>query len=156
MRLTPCTKQRLHGEERGGEVSASLQIKRNVLEAEGNLFPGVCNRASQLPDCIWSHPAALAGEAAGWGAAQHRGWASPGWALSEPPSKGSFQAEGAWFATIPKATGQGGLSLRGVKMRGGFSERKYWFFSVPATHLTKNIVRLKANVNISLWHKYPL
>lgn len=77
MRLTPCTKQRLHGEERGGEVSASLQIKRNVLEAEGNLFPGVCNRASQLPDCIWSHPAALAGEAAGWGAAQHRGWASP-------------------------------------------------------------------------------
>lgn len=37
-----------------------------------------------------------------------------------------------------------------------FSNRRQWFFSVPAIHLRKKIVHLKGNLKGTVWHKYSL
>lgn len=60
----------------GGEGRCLLlfRLKEMFLKPKVISSQAGCNRALQLPNCIWSHSVSLAAEAAGWGAAVSLGY----------------------------------------------------------------------------------
>lgn len=91
-----------------------------------------------------------------------QGRSSTGWEPALPQLSQGLHPKGLSRQEVPdlppsqKPQDQLGSASRVIRIRGECSDSKYWFFSVSATHLTKNIAHLKANVNVSLWQKYPL